>query len=206
MSRHGLVSALALVTLLHHAAGASQLTLPERARAGNGRAENSMSLEFDAAPLPVLVNRADVIVHGKISQVATSLSPDQMIVVTRYTVEPIRILKERIPVRTAPKPQPTQPLVVRVPGGTVSDSRGVMTTIVDAYPTKERFSEGDEILFFLVGRPEGDFALAHGPSGGFRITDGAIHAMSHEMAERREDQPRQAANVLRDIEVALRKQ
>jgi hypothetical protein len=197
---------LTLVTILSldHATFERQLTLPDRARANNGTTVQMMGVEFDAAPLPRLAAEADVIVHGTIARVDTMLSPDEMVVLTVYTITPHRLLKERTPVLTAGRPQPTKVLRVASPGGTVSDSRGVMTTVVDVYPEKDRFAAGDEGLFFLV--ENGDtFAFAHGPSGAFHVKNGTLRAMTKEIAERRGDQPRQLSEVLRDVESIVRK-
>lgn len=183
----------------------AQLTLPERARANNGWTEAVMFIEFDAASIPELVKRADVIVHGIIASIGMALSADEMTVITAYTIEPLRLFKERIPVSTATRPQPTRILIVSHPGGTVSDSRGVMTTIVDAFPANARFSVGDEGLFFLIKNGNA-FAFVDGPSGAFHIKNGIVSAMTKEIAERRGDELRQMSDVIRDVESILRKQ
>jgi hypothetical protein len=197
--------AILLSTLAGVGRSDAQLTLPERARASNGRTEAVMFMEFDTATIPELVKRADVIVYGKISSVGSTLSADEMTVVTAYTIDPIRLLKERVPVRTATRPQTTRVLTVTHPGGTVSDSRGVMTTIVDAYPANDRFSRGDEGLFFLIAKGD-TFAFVHGPSGAFHINHGTLQAMTKEIAERRGDEPRQLSDVIRDVESMVHKQ
>jgi len=163
-----------------------------------------MGLEFDAATIPKLTATANVIVYGAISSVETVLSADEMAVLTVYTITPLRLLKESAPVSTALRPQQTKLLRVESPGGTLSDSRGVMTTIVDAYPEKDRFAIGEEGLFFLVANGDA-FSFAHGPSGAFRVKNGAVLAMTQEIAARRGDGSRQLADVLNQVDSLVRK-
>src|SRR4051794_26937769 len=70
-------------------------TLPESARMNGGSAGSVIDFDGPILRPAELMSQADLVAHGRITNVAVRLDPEQAHVITEYSVEPIQALKQR---------------------------------------------------------------------------------------------------------------
>lgn len=180
-------------------------SLREAAERGS-KPESTFSVDFPTLSVPEILVRSELVVHGKIDAVASRLAYDDMIVVTDYTITPLRFLKGDPYANKPAVPGPTKPLVVRCAGGTVVEGDTRFTTHVEAFPPSEAFVPGEQVILFLVYNAEiGVYQLTDGPYAAFRIGGGQVVPMTKKAAETRGDEPRPLATFLAELEQEIHK-
>jgi hypothetical protein len=127
------------------ASSGSQQPLKEAARAQGGVANQMIFLDFSVMDLHDLVAHADVVVHARVVEQRVTLNRDETIVMTEYTLAPLRIPIARSGVALG---KPGQiPIIVRRPGGKLTIDGMTLSTEVDAYPTDAALATGEAALF-----------------------------------------------------------
>lgn len=175
-------------------------SLRDRAKQEGGTATTIMDFEFDVVGVPELPSQSDLVLYGRIVEAKPRLSRDESYVTTDYVIAPLRILKQTKPMNTA-RPGETTQIVVNRPGGTLIDGRYRLSTSVDAYPESEALKKGEEAIVFLQHRANaGEYGFTGGPFGVFRVADGRVHPMTHEVASRRGDKPAAVGAFLEELQ------
>ena len=183
----------------------AQQSLRVTARANGGVATNSVDYLEPVLTLQELVERSDLIVHGRITASDAILFMDDRYVGTDYTVVPLRVLKLKPTLNVRPRPGlPPSAAVVRRMGGTVLDGSSRYTTINSSLPEAEAPHTGDEVIWFLRYEPELQvFSLVGGSFGAFRIKAGQVHSQTAEASKRRGDKPLQATAFLQEVQAHI---
>ena len=204
-----------ILLLLAVSALATQERLPsllERAKEQGGTAANSIDLEFPVLNFPQLLAQSDLVLQGRIVEAKTSLQSDESFVVTKYEIAPIRIVKQNNPMNPT-KPGETNPIVLRLLGGTVVvDGRYHLTTNVHDFPDSDRPRVGEQMIFFMLYSVDERgvvdkkvYNLTNGPFSVFRVRDGHVQALRHAMADHLGDKPVAVAAFLSDLRQKLSK-
>lgn len=182
-------------------------SLLELAKGQGGTAANSIDLEFPVLNFPQLLGQSDLVLQGRIVEAKTSLKSDESFVVTKYEIAPIRIVKQNNPINPT-KPGETNPIVLRLLGGTVVvDGRYHLTTNVPDFPDSDRPKVGEEMIFFMLYSVDERgvvdkkvYNLTNGPFSVFRVRDGHVQALRHAMADHLGDKPVAVAAFLSDLQ------
>jgi hypothetical protein len=129
-----------------------------------------------------LMSRSDLILQARIVDAKSHLAPDESYVVTDYTIAPTRVVKQKRPA-TTPRPGETTDIIVRRPGGQVTEGNLQFGTTVNVYPESESFKVGEEIVVFLLfDMSERVYVFTNGPFSGFRVQDGRVQPMTQRAA------------------------
>lgn len=172
--------------------------LPELARAQGGSVNQEVGIDVPVSTAEQVMSRADLVLHGRVVDVAVHLNRAQTHVVTEYTLEPIRVVKQTKPDPIA-KPGTSARFVVQRLGGSVSTPEGfLLSTSVNIFPESEAFHVGEEVLVFLTV-DERIYEFTGGGYGAYRVRDGVATLMSTEAASRRGDRPVLLSVLLSDL-------
>ena len=149
-------------------AHAQQMTIPEavrqmKPRLGSDPYVTSRIRQLSPLPYDEAVRQADVIVHAKLTELGTYLSPDQTELFTDYQVILLQVIADR-GFLTGRTPGTQSSLVIRVWGGeTMID--GVKVKIYD-----------ENFPYLPTNRPLLLFLMHDTQSGKFKIFDGIVGA------------------------------
>lgn len=193
-----ITAVLALSTSVH---AQSDNGLRSKARAKGGEGTNYLHLHASSSPMSELSRSAQVIVHGRVTDVRAHLLADESFVVTDTAIAPIRLFKQAVPVTSRAQPGVTKAITVRHLGGTLVDGGLKMTTEVNLFPAAEQFVPGDEVICFLrYDESERVFELVEGPFGAFRVRQGLVHPLTRQAAQASgSERPTPLAKFLADI-------
>ena len=172
------------------------------ALANGGVATNTVDSMEPNLSLQQLIDRSDLIVHGRISSKTAVLFMDDRFVGTDYGVVPHRVLKQNPALNIRARPGlPPSAALVRVLGGTLVEGSSRFTTVNSALPEAEAPRSGDEVIWFLRYDSELQvYTLVGGSFGAVRIDAGHVLSQTAETAKRRGGQPAPVSTFLHDVQ------
>jgi hypothetical protein len=155
------------------------------ARAHGGKARLMTHSDLPLPTLDDVVATADLIVEGVIRRAEPSLSPDERIVLTWFTLEASRVWKDMVAARLSPKPGPAPDVVFIEPGGTVQ-TEGLEIVHISNIRADPPLNVGERVIVFLKRDSSlGAYRLHYGPFGLLRVSNGHVAAANKGVAKRR---------------------
>lgn len=190
-----------LLTLLVTEVSAQQ-SLRLSALANGGVATNTVDYMEPVLTVEQLVERSDLILHGRVTAAHTVLFMNDRYVGTDYTVIPARVLKLNRTLNILERPGlPPSAAVVRRMGGTVVDGASRYTTVNSALRESEAPRVGDEVIWFLRYERELQvFSFVGGSFGAFQVQAGQVQPQTQEVATRRGDRRAQLPAFLQEVQ------
>jgi len=175
-------------------------SLADTARQNGGSAGSVTDVCGPVPSLADVMSQSELVVHGRIVDVKTRLSPDETQVTTEYTIAPIQAFKDKRPA-SVPTPGAVSKIVLRRTGGTLLTSDGLrLWTSVNIFPEAECFRLGEEVVAFLAYNSDAHaYYFASGGFAAYRVRDGIVTPMTSEVVSRRGDQPVEASVFFREL-------
>jgi hypothetical protein len=176
--------------------------LQEHARQHGGSANSVIDIDAPVSQPVDLMSRADLVVHGRVTDVTVRLNTDQTQVITQYTIEPIQAFKQRTIDRVSVPGTRTNGIVVQRTGGSFITADGLrLSTSVNIFPEAESFKVGEEVLVFLTYKAETKtYTFTSGEFGTYRIREGMASLMTENAAKRRRDKPMSSSALFADLQ------
>lgn len=177
--------------------------LPEIARQHGGSANSMIDIDAPISQPADLMSQADLVVHGRVTDVTVRLNTAQSNVITQYTITPIQAFKQRV-IDVVSVPGTSNKVVVQRSGGSFITEEGLrLSTTVNIFPESESFQVGEEVLLFLNYKADTKtYTFTSGEFGAYRIRDGIASLMTANASKRRGDKPMPSAALFADLQRA----
>jgi hypothetical protein len=175
--------------------------LQEIARQQGGSASSMIDVCGPISQPADLMSLADLVVHGRVTDVTVRLDADRTGVITQYAIAPIQAFKQRV-IDVVPVPGTVKRIVVQRSGGSLITAEGLrLSTDVNIFPESESFQVGEEVLLFLIYKADTKtYIFASGEFGAYRIRDGMASLMTANAVQRRGDRPMRSSALFADLQ------
>jgi hypothetical protein len=175
--------------------------LPQIAGQHGGSANSMIDIDAPISQPADLMLQADLVVHGRVTDVTVRLNAAQSDVITQYTIRPSQAFKQRV-IDAVSVPGTANKIVVQRSGGSLITEDGLrLSTTVNIFPESELFQVGEEVLLFLNYKADTKtYTFTSGEFGAYRIRNGMASLMTANAAKRRGDKPMPSSALFADLQ------